>query len=289
MGRRGADGGRACAAGQARLLRQLAADRRAGRAAARPRRVFACFARMPEEQFLAWGWRVPFLLSIVLVGVGLMIRLRILETPAFEQHEERRGARSRHADHRSAPDVSEGGAAGGGRALRRKRRRSTSTACSCSSTRRSTSASIATVVLNGDHIGVGVRVHRDSAYGALSDRIGRRPVYLFGAVMTALLAYPLFWLFDTGSTALVVAGAAAGVRVLARADVCAAGARSSRSCSARAFATAARRSARSCRRPWPAASRRSSRPFCFPVRARRHRALHHLHGAHHHRRGHFGG
>jgi MFS family permease len=41
------------------------------------------------------------------------------------------------------------------------------------------------------------------AYGALTDRIGRRPVYLFGAVMTAVLAFPLFWLFDTGSTALV--------------------------------------------------------------------------------------
>ena len=39
--------------------------------------------------------------------------------------------------------------------------------------------------------------------GALSDRIGRRPVYLFGACVTALYAYPLFWLLDTGSTPLV--------------------------------------------------------------------------------------
>src|SRR3954466_15011976 len=45
--------------------------------------VFAQFARLPEDQFLAWGWRVPFLLSIVLVAVGLVIRLRILETPPF--------------------------------------------------------------------------------------------------------------------------------------------------------------------------------------------------------------
>ena len=41
-------------------------------------------------------------------------------------------------------------------------------------------------------------------YGALSDRLGRRPVYLFGAVMTAVLAFPLFILLDTGSTPLVV-------------------------------------------------------------------------------------
>jgi MFS family permease len=40
-------------------------------------------------------------------------------------------------------------------------------------------------------------------YGALSDRIGRRPVYLFGAVCTALSAYPIFWMLDTGQPWLV--------------------------------------------------------------------------------------
>ena len=52
--------------------------------------VFAQFARLPEEQFLTWGWRVPFLLSILLVGVGLIIRVRILETPAFARVKEAR-------------------------------------------------------------------------------------------------------------------------------------------------------------------------------------------------------
>jgi metabolite-proton symporter len=41
------------------------------------------FSAMSGEQFLTWGWRVPFLLSIVLVGVGLWIRLGIMETPVF--------------------------------------------------------------------------------------------------------------------------------------------------------------------------------------------------------------
>jgi len=41
-------------------------------------------------------------------------------------------------------------------------------------------------------------------YGALSDRIGRRPVYLFGATMTAVLAFPFFWMIGTGSTPMVV-------------------------------------------------------------------------------------
>ena len=45
--------------------------------------IVAVASSLPEEQFLAWGWRVGFLLSFVLVAVGLYIRLRILETPEF--------------------------------------------------------------------------------------------------------------------------------------------------------------------------------------------------------------
>jgi MFS family permease len=41
------------------------------------------FSQMSGEQFLAWGWRIPFALSLVLVGVGLYIRMGILETPVF--------------------------------------------------------------------------------------------------------------------------------------------------------------------------------------------------------------
>jgi MFS family permease len=43
------------------------------------------FSQMSGDQFLAWGWRLPFAFSIVLVGIGLWIRLRILETPVFRK------------------------------------------------------------------------------------------------------------------------------------------------------------------------------------------------------------
>ncbi|MCK1577615.1 MULTISPECIES: MFS transporter [unclassified Bradyrhizobium] len=43
------------------------------------------FSQMAGDQFLAWGWRIPFALSIILVGVGLYIRLGILETPVFSK------------------------------------------------------------------------------------------------------------------------------------------------------------------------------------------------------------
>src|SRR5215207_11736573 len=50
--------------------------------------VFAIFSALPEDQFLAWGWRMPFLLSAVVVVVGLFIRLRIAESPVFEEVKE---------------------------------------------------------------------------------------------------------------------------------------------------------------------------------------------------------
>src|SRR5215216_4908323 len=50
--------------------------------------VYAAFSGLSDEQFLAWGWRVPFLLSIFLVGVGVFIRLKILESPTFARLKE---------------------------------------------------------------------------------------------------------------------------------------------------------------------------------------------------------
>src|SRR3954466_548723 len=45
--------------------------------------IFTAFSTRPAEEFMSWGWRIPFLCSIVLVGVGLFIRMKILETPIF--------------------------------------------------------------------------------------------------------------------------------------------------------------------------------------------------------------
>ena len=47
--------------------------------------VFALFTMLPREEFLAWGWRVPFLLSMVLILVGFYIRSRVSETPVFTE------------------------------------------------------------------------------------------------------------------------------------------------------------------------------------------------------------
>jgi hypothetical protein len=49
--------------------------------------MFALVSHVPESDFLAWAWRIPFLISVVLVGVGLYIRLRLDETPVFREIE----------------------------------------------------------------------------------------------------------------------------------------------------------------------------------------------------------
>ena len=47
--------------------------------------MILAFSAWSGADFIAWGWRVPFLLSIVLIGIGLWIRIGILETPVFKQ------------------------------------------------------------------------------------------------------------------------------------------------------------------------------------------------------------
>ena len=55
---------------------------------------------------------------------------------------------------------------------------------------------------------VSIRVASIPLFGAISDRVGRRPVYLFGSITTGVLAFPLFWMMDSGSPRLVWLGLA---------------------------------------------------------------------------------
>src|SRR5258708_5103078 len=57
--------------------------------------VFSPFSRLPADQFMSWGWRIPFILSLVLVAIGLLIRLKILETPSFTKIKETTGVSRR--------------------------------------------------------------------------------------------------------------------------------------------------------------------------------------------------
>src|SRR5213078_4430600 len=123
--------------------------------------VFRHFSGYPEATFMAWAWRVPFLLSFILLVVGLWIRHRLAESPVFEALK-RRGAEAR------MPVIE----------VFRRHAKSVLLATACS---------LFTV----------------PAWGAISDRVGRRPVYLLGAVAGGILAFPFFSLLDTGRPALI--------------------------------------------------------------------------------------
>jgi len=158
-------------------------------------------ANVSEAQFVAWGWRIPFLLSIVLIGVGLYIQLRLEETVAFESvQQSRTTARAPIIDVlRTYP-------------------------------KQILLAAGAFIVINGTfyilitqiisygtvvlHVAKSTMLYSVlissvfaipaiMGFAALSDRIGRRGLYMAGAILLGLWGFPLYWLVNTKSFALI--------------------------------------------------------------------------------------
>ena len=162
--------------------------------------VFAIFSRLPESEFLSWGWRVPFLLGILLLAVGLFIRVRVLESPLFAKVQQQNAVSQAPLLH----------------VLRRYRRnvllamgaRFAENACFYvfSVFVLSYATEVAgfrkPVVLMGIWIAAFGQLVAIPAFAMLSDRVGRRPVYLCGAFFIAVFAFPFFWLIETGYVVL---------------------------------------------------------------------------------------
>jgi metabolite-proton symporter len=158
-------------------------------------------ASLSEEQFASWGWRVPFLLSIVLVGVGLFIRLKIMESPAFRRvRETRTEARMPIVDvFRTYPGqiaLAAGAfvAASGVGYITLAYLLAYATEVLGLSR-----SSILSVVL----LASAIQIPALAFFAARSDRVGRRMVFSGGAALGALWAFPYFWLVDTGSIVLI--------------------------------------------------------------------------------------
>lgn len=154
------------------------------------------FSALPDEQFLSWGWRVPFLLSVVLIAIGLVIRLKVAETPLFLELEER-------AEQRKIPLLEV--------VTRYPRNLLLGVVAGMSSY---TVQGLMTVWAVAYAVDVGVSrtgVLNLKAVGAmltivaiwfaarLSDRFGRKPVMLSGMLAGTVLAYPIIWLLQTGT------------------------------------------------------------------------------------------
>ncbi|MFE5030759.1 MFS transporter [Streptomyces sp. NPDC056683] len=171
---------------------------------------------LSEDAFASWGWRIPFLLSGVLVVVGLWIRLSVDESPVFREALARSEARRGAGRAEQPPLVS----------VLRHHWRDVLVAMGARMAENisyyvitafvlvyaTTSAGVSKqAALNAVLIGSAVHFAVIPAWGALSDRVGRRPVYLLGAAGIGLWMFPFFALADTGRFGYLVLAVTVGL------------------------------------------------------------------------------
>ncbi|WP_343930887.1 MFS transporter [Tsukamurella strandjordii] len=172
----------------------------------------AVHAVLGGAAFTAWGWRIPFLLSAVLVIVGLVVRLSVRDSAEFEE------LRASGGVHRSPV-----------REVLRRHRRTVGLTILMRIGQNSVYTLYTVFMLtyivrevrsDGAPIGLVatlvasiIGLAATPLWGALSDRLGRRPVYLFGALVTAVFTAPAFVLIGTGSAALIVLAFVIGINI----------------------------------------------------------------------------
>lgn len=164
--------------------------------------VFIPIAALPEEQLMSWGWRVPFWMSVAVAVVGYVIRRKLDETPAFEQQAATEGVvklplavllREHWADVLRVI---------GGALVA-----SVSTIFTVWALSYATSDSVG--MDKSSMLWVGalanlVALGAIPLWATLSDRIGRRPVFLVGAVGSAVTMFLYLWAISTGSYPLTM-------------------------------------------------------------------------------------
>ena len=167
--------------------------------------VFTLFSTLlPNAAFLRWGWRIPFLFGIGLLVVGLFIRLQIYESPLFEKLRDRK--------RQAAVPFFE---------VLKRYPRNVLLAMGARMAENGgfyvfsvfvlTYATVdlalpRTMVLNCLLIATVLQFVAIPAFGLLSDIVGRRPVYLGGALALAAFAFPFFWLVETKSAVWIGVG-----------------------------------------------------------------------------------
>jgi len=157
--------------------------------------AFYLVQKLPEEDLMSWGWRVPFLLSILIFLVGVYIRKNIRESKAFSQAKP-------ETKHEKIPLM----------VLIREHPKALLQAIALRLPENGASYIFFTFsVVYAKHIGIStgeiisavtlamlVEFFSILFWGALSDRIGLKPVYYIGVIGLLVMAFPFFWLLSTG-------------------------------------------------------------------------------------------
>jgi metabolite-proton symporter len=156
---------------------------------------------LPENDFYSWGWRISFLISVVLVAIGLYIRLKIMETPAFTRLQQAQevahvpffellrthgwntllGMGARYIEGVTFNSFGVFIIAYVTGALQLPRQ----------------------TALAGVMISSAIMLVMLPIYGNLSDRIGRRRLFAFAGLLIGILSFPSFWLMETKSSLLI--------------------------------------------------------------------------------------
>jgi MHS family shikimate/dehydroshikimate transporter-like MFS transporter len=156
---------------------------------------------LPEDQMQAWGWRIPFLAGFLLIGVALWVRLRVEESPVFQDVRRRQKVVKlpiKDAVARYPRSVLVGIGAHVCDTAAAYMYATFTVAYATDELGMSEGVVLGAVVTYGLMV-----IALQPVYGALSDRIGRRPINIFSVVFTGLWAFPFFALVQTGEPALV--------------------------------------------------------------------------------------
>lgn len=173
-------------------------------------------ATLSSSAFESWGWRIPFLLSGVLVLVGLWIRLSVDESPVFKAALAKAEARKAREKVEAMPLLT----------VLRHHWRDVLIAMGARMAENISYYVITAFVLvyGHQHLGMDKQTVLNAVliasavhfvtipmWGALSDRLGRRPVYLLGAAGIGLWMFPFFWLLDTENFGAVLLAVSVGL------------------------------------------------------------------------------
>ncbi len=158
--------------------------------------AFALVTPLPREALMSWGWRLPFLASFLLILVGIFVRLRVAETPVYTDAVVARGKIEQNP------------------AMEALRRHPRNFMVVLGARLAENGLGYLFPVFGLSYIVTTLGVPKSDAlsalmlaflvelfaivgFASLSDRVGRRPVYLFGALAGVVFAFPFFWMVGT--------------------------------------------------------------------------------------------
>ncbi|MFD1396722.1 MFS transporter [Kroppenstedtia eburnea] len=176
--------------------------------------VFSLFSnQLSEEAFLAWGWRLPFLLSSLLVLIGVYVRWKLSESPVYLKQRAEQPQVDPHPV----------------RTVWREEKKPLLLTIGMKLLQNAlfyiysvfllsylaeTLQMDSSVGLNAIMISSVVGLITLPLWSYASDRIGRKPVYLFGVIASTLFIFPFFWLVDSGSVLWITIGVVLGLNIL---------------------------------------------------------------------------